>query len=141
MVLNGTLIRAKMWIGNPLVPLLFGEETTSSIDFTKDTWESTSKKSGAWRRRNSSYKSAELTVEAFVSYIPDAGEVSYAQVFAAYNGTTSIKFSFATGVVGHTEHVGFYHITKVGISAPNEQGATLSLSLTSDGDITSAQTA
>jgi predicted secreted protein len=138
MAFNGSLLRLSIYQGNPLVPLLVSEETTVTNTFSKDTFETTSKDSAAWRKRISSFKSGEITCEAFINYAPATGRLSYNQLFAIYDGTASVKCLFSTGVVGDSKHEGFYHVTNLVQTAATEQGATVSFTLTSDGAVTAA---
>ena len=137
MAFNGSLLRLKMKpLGVGAVLLLVGEETKTDLSLSKDTWEATSKDSGAWRTRFSSFKSGEIQCEAFISYSAPAGRISYTQLFAIFDGTVSVDCEFSTDLTGNLSVAGKFHVTKFDTSAPTEQGATVSFTLTSDGPIT-----
>ena len=135
MAINGSSLRLKIKPPGASTLLLVSEETQTSLDLTKDTFEVTSKDSGAWRNRLSSFKSAEIQCEAFIEYSPPAGHCSYAQLFAAYNGSASVPVEFTTDATGDYSLSGNFHVTKLTTVAPTEAGATVSFSLLSDGTV------
>lgn len=135
MAFNGTLLRLKIKpTGGPSF-LLVAEETKTSLDLTKDTFETTNKDSGAWRSRISSYKSGEIQCEAFINYTAVTGHLTYAQLWAMFNGAVSVACEFSTDVVGDFSLTGNFHVTKLTSDAPTEQGATVSFTLLSDGTV------
>lgn len=138
MALNGTLIRLKVMHGSPsATEKLINEETKTDITFTKDTFETTSKDSGAWRERISSYKSAEISCEAFVEYNPPTGKLSFEDLYAIYNETTSREYIFGSSIAGAVDLTGKFLLTNLKKEAANETGATMSFTLVSDGAIAS----
>lgn len=136
MAFNGSLLRLKIKVASTF--LLVSEETKTDLSLTKDTFETTNKDSSAWRTRISSFKSGEIQCEAFINYTAASGHITYAQLFGIYDGTTSADCEFTTGTTGDFGFTGKFHITKFDTSAPTEQGATVSFTLTSDGTITGA---
>lgn len=138
MAFNGTLLRCRIFpTANATTPKLLSEETKTDMNFQKEFFETTSKDSGAWRSRISSYKQAEVQVECFVNYAASATHLSYAEVWDLFNGSEPVKVEFSTGIATNEKHVGFFHISKMDVSAPTEQGATMSMSFTSTGAVSS----
>ncbi|QMW05334.1 phage tail tube protein [Spirosoma foliorum] len=138
MAFNGSLLRLKITPTGGSTPLLVSEETKVSFGAKKETFETTNKDSGPWRKRISSFKSGEIQCEAFINYTAASGHLTYAQLWAMYNGTVSVACAFTTGVTGDFGFTGNFHLTDFNSSGETETGATVSFTLTSDGDVTGA---
>lgn len=141
MAFNGSLLRLKIKPTGGATFLLVAEETKTDLDLTKDTFETSSKDSGAWRSRISSYKSGEIQCEAFINYTVPTTGLAYQALYDIYNGTVSVACQFSTGVTGNAQTAGNFHVTKLTTGAPTEQGATVSFTLLSDGAIASTPVA
>ncbi|WP_077920418.1 phage tail tube protein [Spirosoma sp. 209] len=138
MAFNGTLLRLKMKPTGAPAFLLVAEETKTNLDLSKDTFETTNKDSGAWRSRISSFKSGEIQCEAYINYTATSGHLTYAQLWAMFNGNVSVDCEFSTDAVGDFSLTGKFHVTKLTNDAPTEQGATVSFTLLSDGTLAGA---
>lgn len=135
-VIDGTDLRIYIG-GNPI-----GHATSCSLSFSKETRETVSKDNvGGWSESESGQKSATLSFEGFFTETALLGgnTVETApDLFDAFSSDALISWKFTTGVTGSEEYSGNAIMNSLEFSAPVDENATHSGSLTVSGAVTKA---
>ena len=133
-VVNGTNLR----IYDATVPL--GYATSCTLDMSAETRETISKDSVAsWAESEISTKSATLSFEGFFSEDTVINTVTVQDVTAIYTkfaAGTAISWRFTTDVSTEVVYSGSGYITALNFSAPVDENATYSGTITVSGAVT-----
>lgn len=130
-VINGTTIR----LYDGTTPIAYA--TSSSFDESAEVRETVSKDSvGSYQEIEIGQLSGTLTCEAFLSEDATVGGVSrtnYYLLRAKFAAKTAISWRMTSDVSGDVLYTGSAYITAISMSAPVEENATFSLTLTING--------
>lgn len=138
-VVNGTNLR--IYDGSD--PL--GYATSCTLDMSAETRETLSKDSvSSWGESEVGQLSATLSFEGFFSEdttINSDTVKSVEDIFTKFSAKTSISWKFTTDVTGEVEYSGSGFLTALNFSAPVEENATYSGTITVSGAVTQGSVA
>lgn len=133
-VINGTNLR----IYDGTVPL--GYATSCTLDMSAETRETLSKDSvSSWAESEVGKLSGSLSFEGFFSedvLINAVAVKSIEDIFTKFSGKTAISWRFTTDVSASVVYSGSGYLTAVNVSAPVEENATYSGTITISGAVT-----
>ena len=107
--------------------------TESSISFSKDTRDASSKDTAGWKCTLSGLRSASISTSALAVLTANVG---IDQLFAAFASDATVAVRFTTDVAGENQFTGDFVLTSLEVNSPNEENVTLSASLESAGEVT-----
>jgi predicted secreted protein len=125
---NGTtiLLRAD---GNPLALL-----TDTTLNIEQDLPDSTTKDSGGWADHINGLRSFSIDVDGLADFTGTTGNAKILTDFIT--GRENVSFRFATTTSGQLQYSGTVSLASISITAPNEDTATLTGSMTGKGALT-----
>jgi TP901-1 family phage major tail protein len=133
-VVNGTNLR----IYDGAVPL--GYATSCTLDMSSETRETLSKDSvSSWAEFEVGQLSATLSFEGFFSEdttINSNTVKSIRDIFTKFSAKTAISWRFTTDTATEVQYSGSGYITALNYSAPVEENATYSGTITVNGAVT-----
>jgi predicted secreted protein len=123
--INGTtvLLRAN---GNPLALL-----TDTTLNIEQDLPDATSKDSGGWAAHINGLRSFSIDVDGLASFVATTGNANILANLIA--NRSQVSFRFATATSGQLQFTGTVSLASLSLTAPNEDTATLSGSMTGTG--------
>tara|TARA_Y100001937_G_scaffold35837_1_gene51414 strand:- start:452 stop:880 length:429 start_codon:yes stop_codon:yes gene_type:complete len=132
-LMNGTTVvmSIKNTDGGSYSPI--GHTTSSSISYSLDTPEATSKDSGGYREIIAGVRSLDMNFDGFVTY-DDATNLEELIVFI--NNRTKVNIKFATALTGDVVYSVDGFLTSIESTADSESPITYSGSFSSTGSVT-----
>lgn len=123
--INGTtvLLRAN---GNPLALL-----TDTTLNIEQDLPDATNKDSGGWAAHINGLRSYSIDVDGLASFVATTGNANILANLIA--NRSQVSFRFAPTTSGQLQFTGTVSLASLSITAPNEDTATLSGSMTGTG--------
>ncbi len=116
--------------------------TSCSLSMSAETRESVSKDStSSWQDSTVGQLSASLSFEGFFTIddtINSNNREDFEGLFDNFSGKTQIAWTFSTGTTGDVEYSGNGYITSLDSSAPVEENATYSGTITVTGAVSKA---
>lgn len=130
-VINGTNFR--LYLG----PDPIGHATSCTLSFSKETRETVDKDNvGGWASSEDGKKSFSLSFEGFMSEDPTLNTVAVnnlGDLLTLFNATAAVTWKATTGVLGDTQITGSGTLTEFSLTAPVEENATFSGTITGKG--------
>jgi predicted secreted protein len=125
---NGTtiLLRAD---GNPLALL-----TDTTLNIEQDLPDATSKDAGGWSEHINGLRSFSVDVDGLADFTGTTGNATILTAFIT--GRENVSFRFAPTTSGQLQYTGTVSLASLSITAPNEDTATLTGSMTGKGSLT-----
>jgi predicted secreted protein len=123
--INGTtvLLRSN---GNPLALL-----TDTTLNIEQDLPDATNKDSGGWADHINGVRSYSIDVDGLASFVATTGNANILSNLIA--NRSNVSFRFAPNTSGQLQYTGTVSLASLSITAPNEDTATLSGSMTGKG--------
>ncbi len=134
-LMNGTTIvlSIKDADGGTYSPI--GHATSSSISYSLDTPDATSKDSSGYREVIAGVRSLDMSFDGFVAY-DDPTSIEELMVFI--NNRTKVNCKFATAITGDVVYSCDGFLTSIDYTADSESPVTYSGTFSSTGSVTTA---
>lgn len=123
--INGTLVLLRA-NGNPLALV-----TDATLNIEQDLPDATSKDSSGWAAHINGLRSYSVDVDGLASFVATTGNSNILANLIA--NRSQVPFRFATATAGQLQFTGTVSLGSLSITAPNEDTATLSGSMTGTG--------
>ena len=123
--INGTLVLLRA-DGNPLALV-----TDATLNIEQDLPDATSKDSSGWAAHINGLRSYSVDVDGLASFVATTGNSNILANLIA--NRSQVSFRFATATSGQLQFTGTVSLGSLSITAPNEDTATLSGSMTGTG--------
>ena len=123
--INGTLVLLRA-NGNPLALV-----TDATLNIEQDLPDATSKDSSGWAAHINGLRSYSVDVDGLASFVATTGNSNILANLIA--NRSQVSFRFATATSGQLQFTGTVSLGSLSITAPNEDTATLSGSMTGTG--------
>ena len=123
--INGTLVLLRA-DGNPLALV-----TDATLNIEQDLPDATSKDSSGWAAHINGLRSYSVDVDGLASFVATTGNSNILANLIA--NRSQVSFRFATATAGQLQFTGTVSLGSLSITAPNEDTATLSGSMTGTG--------
>tara|TARA_R100000654_G_scaffold75161_1_gene111643 strand:- start:2560 stop:2985 length:426 start_codon:yes stop_codon:yes gene_type:complete len=131
-LMNGTTVVLSIKNADSGAYTTIGHTTSSSISYTLDTPEATSKDSGGYREIIAGVRSLDMSFDGFVAY-DDTTNIEELMVFI--NNRTKVNCKFATAVTGDVVYSCDGFLTSIEYGADSEAPVTYSGSFSSTGTV------
>ncbi len=132
-LMNGTTVVLSIKNADSGAYSPIGHTTSSSISYTLDTPDATSKDSGGYREIIAGVRSLDMSFDGFVAY-DDATNIEELLVFI--NNRTKVNCKFATALSGDVVYSCDGFLTSIEYGADSEAPVTYSGSFSSTGSVT-----
>ena len=133
-LMNGTLIVLSVSTDGSTYNTI-GHATSSSISYSLDTPDATSKDSGGYREIIAGVRSLDFSFDGFVAYDDTTG---IDELLAFIDGRTKVNCKFGTGVTDDTVYSCDGFLTSIDYTADSESPVTYSGTFSSTGSVTTA---
>lgn len=133
-IMNGTLLVLQISTDDSTYNTI-GHTTSSSLSFSLDTPEATSKDSGGYREVIAGTRSLEISFDGLVAY-DDTVDID--TLIGHANSRTKIYARFGTTVTGDTTYTSQGFLSSIEYTADSEAPITYSGTFTSSGSVTIA---
>lgn len=134
-LMNGTLIVLQIKNADGGTYDTIGHATSSSISYTLDTPDATSKDSSGYREVIAGVRSLDMSFDGFVAY---DDSTSIDDLLTFIDGRTKVNCKFGTEVTGDTVYSCDGFLTSIEYTGDSESPATYSGSFVSTGSVTTA---
>jgi predicted secreted protein len=134
-LMNGTLVVLSIKNADGGTYDTIGHATSSSISYSLDTPDATSKDSGGYREIIAGVRSLDFSFDGFVAYDDTTG---IDELLAFIDGRTKVNCKFGTGVTDDTVYSCDGFLTSIDYTADSESPVTYSGTFSSTGSVTTA---
>lgn len=134
-LMNGTLVVLQIKNADGGTYDTIGHATSSSISYSLDTPDATSKDSGGYREIIAGVRSLDFSFDGFVAYDDTTG---IDELLAFIDGRTKVNCKFGTEVTGDTVYSCDGFLTSIDYTADSESPVTYSGTFSSTGSVTTA---
>jgi len=132
-IMNGTTVVLSIKNADSGAYTTIGHTTSSSISYSLDTPDATSKDSGGYREIIAGVRSLDMSFDGFVAY-DDTTNIEELMVFI--NNRTKVNCKFATALSGDVVYSCDGFLTSIEYGADSEAPVTYSGSFSSTGSVT-----